>query len=252
MDPAVIITGPGALFIAASLLEKSDALVHRNLRSVTSIGPNNANFNTNDSANLNFGQKPKVLELANRRLVSTMLDIVGGPPLAQGEQGDAPADAETRRHAFSRLLRVWIRACVKRTSMWDTRSVFILLDLIEGVFIVSSGVLGELGADFVVCLGLVYTLSYPAPTARSTEEEVIVPRPQISCIEMFDIPFIFSFVKIILSTADNTVALMRTIAFLYAHFEMWVLPSIFPHWKAELTYAGYQLHSSTIGSRRAL
>lgn len=46
-------TAPGFLFLAASLLEKLDALVHRNLRSVTSIGPGSgANFNTNDSANL--------------------------------------------------------------------------------------------------------------------------------------------------------------------------------------------------------
>lgn len=58
--------------MAASLLDKCDALVHRNLRSVTSIGPGGGNsFNSNDSANLAVGQKPKVLELANRRLVST-------------------------------------------------------------------------------------------------------------------------------------------------------------------------------------
>ena len=203
MSPKFIITGPGALFLAASLLEKSDALVHRNLRSVTSIGPNSSNFSGEDSANLSFGQKPKVLELANRRLVSTMLDIVGGPPQAQGEQQlELQADALTRRHAFSKMLQVWIRACVKRTSMWDTRSVFILLDLIEG---------------------LIYTLSYPAPTARGSEEEVVVPRPQLSCLEMFDIPFVFNFVKIILSQADNTVALMRTIAFIYAHFEIFTM-----------------------------
>ncbi|KAI5477484.1 hypothetical protein MNV49_006330 [Pseudohyphozyma bogoriensis] len=202
MHPSYVITGPGALFLAASLLEKSDSLVHRNLRSVTSIGPNNANFNTNDSANLNFGQKPKVLELANRRLVSTMLDIVGGPPPAPGEVSDVAADADTRRHTFSKMLQVWIRACVKRTSMWDTRSVFILLDLIEG---------------------LIYTLSYPAPSTRGSEEEVIVPRPHESCIEMFDIPFIFSFLRIILSTADNTVTIMRTVAFIYAHFEIFTL-----------------------------
>jgi hypothetical protein len=132
LAPEAVITAPGCLFLAASLLEKSDSLVHRNLRSVTSIGPNNSNFNTNDSANLSFGQKPKILELANRRLVQTMLDIVGGPPVGPGEQADAAPDSEVRRHTFSRLLRVWIRACVKKTSMWDTRSVFILLDLIGG------------------------------------------------------------------------------------------------------------------------
>lgn len=130
LSPSTVLLAPGALFVAASLLEKSDALVHRNLRSVTSIGPNNSNFNTNDSANLSFGQKPKILELANRRVVQTMLDVVGGPPIAPGDLNEAAPDADIRRHAFSRLLKVWIRACIKRTSMWDTRSVFILLDLI--------------------------------------------------------------------------------------------------------------------------
>ena len=55
---------------------------------------------------------------------------------------------------------------------------------------------------------------------RGTEEDIPVPKPQEACIDMFDLPFIFSFVKIILATADNTVTLMRTIAFIYAHFEM--------------------------------
>ncbi|KAK4054299.1 hypothetical protein OIO90_003532 [Microbotryomycetes sp. JL221] len=202
LDPASVITAPGALFLAASLLEKCDSLVHRNLRSVTSIGPNNSNFNTNDSANLSFGQKPKILELANRRLVQTMLDIVGGPPPAPGAEQDLSADTDVRRHAFSRLLQLWIRASMKRTSMWDTRSVFILLDLIEG---------------------LIYTLSYPAPSSRESDIDLIVPKPSESSLDLFDIPFIFSCVKIILGKADNTVTLMRTIAFIYAHFEIFTL-----------------------------
>lgn len=198
-SPASPFTAPGFLFLSASLLEKLDALIHRNLRSVTSLGANNVNFNTNDSANPSFGCKPKILVLANQRLVSTLLDIVGGPPLLPDDLADAAPDAELRRHAFSGMLPIFTRACVKRTSMWDTRSVFILLDLLEG---------------------LVYTLSYPAPSARGSQDVVVIPRPQESSIQMFDIPFIFSFAKIILSTADNTIALMRTIAFLYAHFEM--------------------------------
>ena len=140
LEPSEVITAPGALFLAASILEKTDALVHRNLRSVTSIGPNNSSFNGNENANLSFGQKPKILELANRRLVSTMLDIVGGaPPPApsaagvreelEGE-GQLALDAEVRRCCFSKILKVWIRASVKKTSMWDTRSIFILLDFL--------------------------------------------------------------------------------------------------------------------------
>ncbi|KAL8283286.1 hypothetical protein RQP46_005696 [Phenoliferia psychrophenolica] len=203
LSPTAVVTAPGFLFLAASLLDKCDGLIKVNLRSVTSIGPNSgANFNTNDSANLNFGQKPKVLELANRRLVTTMLDIVGGPPPASPDDPDVAPDADARRHAFSAILAVWIRACVKRVSMWNTRGVFLLMDLVEG---------------------LIYTLSYPTPTGRGSGDDLIVPRPQESCIAMFDPTFIFKFVKVILETGDNTVALMRTIAFIYAHFEIFTL-----------------------------
>ncbi|SCZ89139.1 BZ3500_MvSof-1268-A1-R1_Chr9g10305 [Microbotryum saponariae] len=205
VDPSAVITAPGCLFLAASILEKTDALIHRNLRSVTSITPNNSNFNTNDSANLSFGQKPKILELANRRVVATLLDIVGGSPAPPGDTTStlANSDAETRRRVFGKMLQLWIRACVKKTSLWDTRSVFILLDLLEG---------------------MIYTLSYPPPSAsKNMDDEHIVPRPAESCLEMFDIPFIFSFIRIILAEADNTVTVMRTIAFIYAHFEIFTL-----------------------------
>lgn len=156
LSPSEVVTAPGFLFLAASLLDKCDGLIRVNLRSVTSIGPNNgANFNTNDSANLNFGQKPKVLELANRRLVTTMLDIVGGPPPSPTtDEADIAPDADIRRHAFSAILGVWIRSCVKRVSMWNTRGVFLLMDLVEG---------------------LIYTLSYPTPSSRGSSDEMIVP-----------------------------------------------------------------------------
>lgn len=200
MHPATVITAPGYLLIAASLLEKNDALVHRNLRSVTSMGPNTSNFNTNDSANLSFGAKPKILELAHRRLVQTMLDIVGGHPLAPGESNEESSSSASRRHVFSPMMQVWIRASIKRTSMWDTRSVFILLDYVEA---------------------LIFSLAFPAESSRiSGEDDPPSPKPDERCLDMFDFGFIFSVVKKILLEADNTVTLMRCIAFLYAHFEM--------------------------------
>jgi hypothetical protein len=195
LSPSSIICAPAFLFLSASLLEKCDALVHRNLRSVTSIGPGNgANFNTNDSANLEIGRKPKVLELANRRIVSTLLDLVGGPPISTSDAAGTTADTLIRRYAFSAMLPIWIRATVKKTSMYDTRSVFILLDLLEG---------------------LIYTLSYP-----TTTEKAVIDAPDEACLKMFDIPFIFSFVRKILENGDNTVVVTRMIAFVYAHFEL--------------------------------
>ncbi|GAA5859845.1 hypothetical protein JCM8547_004356 [Rhodosporidiobolus lusitaniae] len=198
LDPKAIITAPGFLFLAASILDKAESLVHRNLRSVTSIGPNSGAFNTNDSANLSFGQKPKVLELAHRRIVQTMLDIIGGSP-SPSPDVDVPPDADARRHLFSGMLQVWVRASVKRTSMYDTRSVYILLDLLEGFFL---------------------TLTYPAAPKADDDEDAPPPKPDVKALELLDTPFIFGFVRIILEKADNTVSLLRTISFLYSNFEI--------------------------------
>ncbi|GAA6019570.1 hypothetical protein JCM10207_003748 [Rhodosporidiobolus poonsookiae] len=202
--PSVIVTAPGFLFLAASLLEKADSLIHRNLRSVTSIGPNSGNFNTNDSANLSFGQKPKVLELAHRRLVQTMLDIVGGARASPGSDAEVAPDAEVRRHVFGNMLQVWLRATAKRTSLWDTRGVFLLFDLVEG---------------------WMYSLAYPSPSAaRSSEDDdAVVPRPDEASLELFDFPFLFSVIKMLLLKADSTVTLMRVTSAVYSHFELFTL-----------------------------
>ncbi|KAG0142291.1 hypothetical protein CROQUDRAFT_97701 [Cronartium quercuum f. sp. fusiforme G11] len=196
VDPLSLVSMPGFLFIAASFLDKCDALVHRSLRSVTTLGPNANNFNAGESANLAMGAKPKVLELAHRRLVSTALDIVGGSPRAE-DPAEASSDAGLRRSFFGGLLNVWIRAITKRTSMWDTRSVFLLLDLFDGLF---------------------YTVLYTAPSPTSSD---IPPSPKLVqlSLRLFDLTFILDVVRRILTTADNTVCVMRTIAFVYSQFE---------------------------------
>ncbi|KAH8921091.1 DUF1765-domain-containing protein [Atractiella rhizophila] len=198
--PSEYIGAPGFLFLAASLMDKVDALIRRNLRSVTSISPSN-NVNATESANLTMGQKPKVLELANRRLVSTILDIIGGQPTnEETEEEDKNTDPRNRHRLFGGMLKVWIKAVVKRTSLWDTRGVFLLLDWIEG---------------------LIYTICF-VPLPKGVDP----PPPQVpvpESVELFDILFILSFIKTILMEADNTVCLMRTIAFLYAHFEVLTL-----------------------------
>lgn len=169
---------------------------------MTSIGHPNSNFDTNDSANLSFGQKPKVLELAQRRVTTTMLDIVGGRHAGSKAVSEAAPDAAARRYLFGTMLQVWIRATVKRTSMWDQRGVFLLLDLLEG---------------------LIYTLAHTAaPMSTIPGQE----RPDPTSLDLLDVPFVFDFLRRILAEADNTVTIMRTIAFIYSHFEMYEWPSL--------------------------
>jgi hypothetical protein len=190
---ADIIATPGYLFLAASLLEKLDSLVHRNLRSVTTQGPNSANFSTNDSANISMGAKPKVLEVANRRVVSTIVDIIGGP--IRPSAPELAADGAARRQLFGGMVQIWMRAMVKRTSMWDARGVFVMLDFVESI---------------------IYTLCAPPSSQEPGDDR---DKPYGQALPLLDTPFILSFVRTILNNADNTVCIMRTIAFLYAQFE---------------------------------
>lgn len=90
----------------------------------TAIGNNNNNdiINNNDISNISNGsanisglansvppnvsnEKPKVLEMAGRRFVETMVSIV--------ENG-----------VFQEMCNVWVKALVKKTNMYDVEGVF--------------------------------------------------------------------------------------------------------------------------------
>lgn len=195
VSPYEALSAPGFLYIAASLLEKVDSLIHRNLRSVTTLGPNNNNFSSSDSANLSMGSKPKVLEHLNRRVVTTIQDIVGGPARPQPDPEARTYEGLWRRRYFGGMLQVWLRALVKKTSLYDARGVFLLFDFIEGLF-------------YTVCTQVPAPGTEPGPWHPSQEALIL-----------FDVPFILNFTKTILNKADNTIELMRTITFLYSQFE---------------------------------
>ena len=202
------LTAPGYLFVAASLLEKAESLVHRNMRSVTTLGPNSGTFNTLDSATMSTGAKPKVLEMVNRRVVSTMLDIVGGPaarplPLDETPVPRPSPEGLARRRFFGGILQVWLRAVMKRTSLFDARGIFLLLDFAESLF-------------FAIC-------TPPSTIAPDGAKEAY--RPSVDALVLFDVPFVSSTMNTVLTKSDNTVVLMRTIAFLYSAFDMCALPS---------------------------
>lgn len=166
------------------------------------MAPTNTGVNANESANLAAGQKPKALEVVSKRVMQTIFEVVGGL-LQPGTVTSAPQTfaSANMRHNFGASLRVWISAVAKRTSMYDTRGIFALLDLIEDLI-------------FNVC-------SPPIEPGKEDDEDEVWQPSEVG-LALFDIPFILSFIKTILRKADNTTCLLRTISFLYTEFARWV------------------------------
>lgn len=162
------------------------------------MAPSNTGVNANESANLAAGQKPKALEVVSKRVVQTIFEVVGGllqfGPVTSTPQAFASA---ALRHNFGASLRIWIAAITKRTSMYDTRGIFALLDLIEG---------------------LIFNICSPPLEPGKEEDEDEVWQPSEVGLALFDTGFVLSFIKTILSKADNTTCLLRTISFLYTEF----------------------------------
>jgi hypothetical protein len=162
------------------------------------MAPSNSSVNANESANLAAGQKPKALEVVSKRVVQTIFEVVGGSLQAGSISTSPPAFASAAlRHNFGCSLATWIAATTKKTSMYDTRGIFALLDLIEG---------------------LIYNVCAP-PFEEDKEEEEEEWQPSEIGLALFDTKFILTFIKLILSKADNTTCLLRTISFLYTEFQ---------------------------------
>lgn len=162
------------------------------------MAPSNTGVNANESANLAAGQKPKSLEIVSKRVIQTMFEIVGGA-LQAGSPASSPIAfmSAAMRHNFGSSVSMWIRAVTKKTSMWDTRGIFALLDLIEG---------------------LMYNICCP-PYEEGVDEDDEVWIPSEVGLKLFDTKFILGFIKTILSKADNTTCLLRTLSFLYTEFQ---------------------------------
>ncbi|KAG0256048.1 hypothetical protein BG011_004769 [Mortierella polycephala] len=144
---------PGYLYLSAFFLTKIEGLVHREIHPVTTIvqfEQNAANGNGSsvaerdrtiasvatgefpgtaappavklsnsadagkDGNNGPTAGKPKVLEMASRRFVETIVAIMA-------DHGDI----------YGAMLDIWIKAVVTKTSVYDVESVFCLLDFLD-------------------------------------------------------------------------------------------------------------------------
>jgi len=152
ITPKVYAGSPGYLYLSAFFLTKIEGLVHREIHPVTTIvqfepnagGNNGAAERDRAMASVATGEfpgtaappsvklpnaadgvaakdggpaatgKPKVLDMASRRFVETIVAVM-----------------EDHGNIYGAMLDIWIKAVVTRTSVYDVESVFCLLDFLD-------------------------------------------------------------------------------------------------------------------------
>ncbi|KAF9923239.1 hypothetical protein FBU30_006687 [Linnemannia zychae] len=219
ITPKVYAGAPGYLYLSAFFLTKIEGLVHREIHPVTTIvqfEPNSANSNgvterdramasvatgefpgtaappavkangdNKDGANgATANGKPKVLDMASRRFVETIVAIM-----------------EDHGNIYGAMLDIWIKAVVTRTSAYDVESVFCLLDFLDML-------IAELESRESIRL---YDSELSTVPLNTGPNIIFVP---------IHVQFILSTLHLLLKASDHTVTLMRTISFIYQNFSL--------------------------------
>ncbi|KAK3819666.1 MAG: hypothetical protein J3Q66DRAFT_399125 [Benniella sp.] len=212
---------PGYLYLSAFFLTKVEGLVHREIHPVTTIVQFEPNINGNGAAErdramasvatgefpgtaapsavklpngadagkdgANGGAatgKPKVLDMASRRFVETIVAIM-----------------EDHGSIYGAMLDIWIKAVVTKTSVYDVESVFCLLDFLDML-------IAELESRESIRL---YDSELSTAPPNTGAGGVFVP---------IHVQFILTTVHLLLTTSDHTVTLMRTLSFVYQNFSL--------------------------------
>ncbi|KAF9329419.1 hypothetical protein BG006_007490 [Podila minutissima] len=219
--PKVYAGAPGYLYLSAFFLTKIEGLVHREIHPVTTIvqfEPNSANGNgavdrDRAMASVATGEfpgtaappvvklpgsegddrkdgngpttgKPKVLDMASRRFVETIVAIM-----------------EDHGNIYGAMLDIWIKAVVTKTSVYDVESVFCLLDFLDML-------IAELETRETIRL---YDSELSNVPLNSGPSSIFVP---------IHVQFILTTLHLLLTSSDHTVTLMRTISFIYQNFSL--------------------------------
>ncbi|CAG8464765.1 17571_t:CDS:2 [Rhizophagus irregularis] len=239
--PFEFITAPGYIHLASFFLLKIESLIHRNIHTITTViqfehprgggntnsviqggngisngmNPNAtaigmgsitntsidggivANAEANGSVALGGGVtvgaigvnsgKPKVLEMAGRRFVETMVSIV--------DNG-----------FFQEMCNIWIKAVVKKTNMYDVEGVFCLLDFIDTLIIELDNRDNIISSESMI--------SHSVSLDNTESSRFIAP----NLINILDVPFYISLIKLLLEQSDHSITILRTISFIYTHF----------------------------------
>ncbi|KAF8966520.1 hypothetical protein BGZ46_000366 [Entomortierella lignicola] len=220
--PRIYAGAPGYLYLSAFFLTKIEGLVHREIHPVTTIVQFEPNANGNGAAErdramasvatgefpgssappavkltgTNGGAdagkeapapaagKPKVLDMASRRFVETIVAIM-----------------EDHGNIYGAMLDIWIKAVVTKTSVYDVESVFCLLDFLDML-------IAELESR--ECIRLYDSELSTVPLNAGSNFKFIPIHVQ----------FILSTLHILLTGSDHTVTLVRTISFIYQNFSL--------------------------------
>ncbi|KAG0322131.1 hypothetical protein BGZ99_003500 [Dissophora globulifera] len=147
-------------------------------------GADGASKEGGNSASGSTSGKPKVLDMASRRFVETIVAIM-----------------EDHGNIYGAMLDIWIKAVVTRTSVYDVESVFCLLDFLDML-------IAELESR--ECIRL-YDSELSTAPLNTGPGVVFVP---------IHVQFILTTLHLLLTGSDHTVTLMRTISFIYQNFSL--------------------------------
>ncbi|KAF9353732.1 hypothetical protein BGX26_008504 [Mortierella sp. AD094] len=128
--------------------------------------------------------KPKVLDMASRRFVETIVAIM-----------------EDHGNIYGAMLDIWIKAVVTKTSVYDVESIFCLLDFLDML-------IAELESR--ECIRL-YDNEWSTIPLNTGSNIRFVP---------IHVQFILSTLHLLLTGSDHTVTLVRTISFIYQNFSL--------------------------------
>ncbi|KAI8583756.1 hypothetical protein K450DRAFT_195503 [Umbelopsis ramanniana AG] len=210
-NTAMLSAAPAYVFLASFFQGKIDSLLHREINSVTTIVQWDSNGIPRDNSQHHpVGMEDDPSFEANPVIGGSSTDdgrpintfIANSPPPPGANHGKPKVlELATRRYAdcvvksvlscdqgtFHGMADVWVRTAIKRTKLCAVESIFCLFDLLEMIV-----------HDF---------------TAHPEKNGTLCSLP-------INVPFILETIRTILQNSDHTVALVRTLSFVYNHFEL--------------------------------
>ncbi|KIR67572.1 hypothetical protein I314_01989 [Cryptococcus bacillisporus CA1873] len=180
---AILMRAPGYAHLATVFAKKLYSYIMGTVNAVTTYSTA-SNFDATESALQASNSKPPVLITANRRLTETMITF--------SEQritipvGKEVIDCEMSQ-VYMVMIDLWTKNLISKTSLNAPKGVFCLFDLLDGIVDPPYGAI---------------------PGIPSRLDSVV------------DITYLIHVVRIILTQTEHAMTLVKTIAFIFSHWEV--------------------------------